>query len=94
MNMREVYEKLAECSAKIGMWQGESMSLDQLIASYLSVREANIEYMAEIDQMRKQGYDRGYEAGLEQVTEYEYIKLDDLRVMTMEQVAALLYTGE
>jgi hypothetical protein len=94
MNMKDVNRKLADCSAKIGMWEGESMSLDQLIEAYLSVREANIRFMAEIETMRERGYDQGYVDGLEQALKGDYINTDDLRNMTMAQVAALLYDGE
>ncbi len=94
MNMREVYEKLADCSAKIGMWEGHSMSLDELIEAYLSVRDSNIRYMAEIETMRERGYDQGYVDGLDQALKGDYIKTDDLRNMTMAQVASMLYDGE
>ena len=94
MNMKDVNKKLADCSAKIGMWEGQVMSLDELIDAYLSVRESNIRYMAEIETMRERGYDQGYADGLDQALKGDYIKTDDLRSMTMAQVASMLYDGE
>lgn len=66
------------------------MTLQQLIDAHRRLRTLNVESQEYRLQARDEGYAIGVKQGMEQVN-HEWIKVGDLKKMTMAQVAEMLY---
>ena len=66
------------------------MTLEQLIDAHRRLRALNVETQEYRLQARDEGYAIGIKQGLEQINR-EWIKVEDLKKMTMAQVAEMLY---
>ena len=66
------------------------MTLEQLIDAHRRLRTLNVETQEYRLQARDEGYAIGIKQGLEQINR-EWIKVEDLKKMTMAQVTEMLY---
>lgn len=69
------------------------MTLEQLIDAHRRLRQMNVETNEYRLQARDEGFKIGVEQGMAQVNR-EWIKVEDLKKMTMAQVAEMLYDGD
>lgn len=70
-----------------------NMTLVRLIESHRSLRNLNIEWNGAFREAQKEGYDFGYKNGLRNVQE-NTITLEDLRKMTLQEIANLIGTDD
>ncbi len=70
-----------------------NMTLVELIKSHRSLRNLNIEWNGAFREAQKEGYDFGYKKGLRSVQE-NTIMLEDLRKMTLQEIANLIGTDD
>jgi len=90
MEKAEVEQKLKECSEKIGM-HGYSMTLDDLIGSFLNVRERYMRRSSQEKAEYERWYQLGMERGYKEVTEGEYIKRETLQKMSVAELIDYLH---
>lgn len=69
------------------------MTLSQLIDAHRRLRQMNVETNEYRLQARDEGFKIGVEQGMAHVNR-EWIKVEDLKKMTMAQVAEMLYDGD
>ena len=69
------------------------MTLEQLIDAHRRLRQMNVETNEYRLQSRDEGFKIGVEQGMAQVNR-EWIRVEDLKKMTMAQVAEMLYDGD
>jgi hypothetical protein len=85
---------LKEYSVEIhGEGREDAMTLEQLISSHRHLRQLNVDTHAYRLQARDEGYAYGVKQGMARVNN-EYIKVEDLKKLTMAQVAEMLYDGD
>ena len=65
------------------------MTVAKLIGSHRNLRQLNIEWNGAFDEARVKGYTAGYEWGVK-VVEGNSINLDELRKMTIQDLANLI----
>ena len=65
------------------------MTVAKLIGSHRNLRQLNIEWNGAFDEARVKGYNAGYEWGVK-VVEGNSINLDELRKMTIQDLANLI----
>ena len=65
------------------------MTVAKLIGSHRNLRQLNIEWNGAFDEARVKGYNAGYEWGVK-VVEENSINLDELRKMTIQDLANLI----
>lgn len=80
MRNGDVDRKLKTLSRELGL--PDTITLDSLIETYKTVRADNIRLRADIKELKKQGYEDGVREGFDHVTQYEYIKVDELMEMS------------
>lgn len=81
---------LKEYSKEIfGPGHEDDLSLKDLIDSHRHLRQLNLETNETRLQAREEGYNIGIKQGLEQINS-EYIKIADLKNMTLGQITQLL----
>jgi hypothetical protein len=71
----------------------DNMTVDELIESHRYLRNLNIEWNGAFLEAQKEGYDFGYKNGLENVQK-NTIMLEDLRKMTLQEIANLIGTDD
>ena len=71
----------------------DNMTVDELIESHRYLRNLNIEWNGAFREAQKEGYDFGYKNGLRNVQE-NTIMLEDLRKMTLQEIANLIGTDD
>lgn len=69
------------------------MTLEQLIDAHRRLRQMNVETNEYRLQARDEGFKIGVEQGMAQVNR-EWIRVEDLKKMTMAQVAEMLCDGD
>lgn len=72
--------------------QGE-MTVAKLIESHRRLRQLNIERNRVFDEARREGYKHGYEWGIKNVKANTF-QLEDLRKMTLQELANLIGTDD
>jgi len=70
-----------------------TMTVAKLIESHRDLRNLNIEWIGAHLEAQKEGYDFGYKNGLRNVQE-NTIMLEDLRKMTLQEIANLIGTDD
>ena len=70
-----------------------TMTVAKLIESHRHLRNLNIEWNGAFLEAQKKGYDFGYKKGLRDVQE-NTITLEDLRKMTLQEIANLIGTDD
>ena len=68
-----------------------NITLVQLIESHRNLRNLNIEWNGAYDEARVKGYNAGYEWAVKNTAE-NTIMLEDLRKMTLQEIANLIGT--
>jgi hypothetical protein len=71
----------------------DNMTVDELIESHRHLRNLNLEWTGAHLEAQKEGYDFGYKNGLRNVQE-NTIMLEDLRKMTLQEIANLIGTDD
>ncbi len=71
----------------------DNMTVAILIESHRHLRNLNIEWNGAFREAQKEGYDFGYKNGLRSVQE-NTIMLEDLRKMTLQEIANLIGTDD
>jgi hypothetical protein len=71
----------------------DNMTLAKLIESHRHLRNLNREWYGAFREAQKEGYDFGYKNGLENVQK-NTIMLEDLRKMTLQEIANLIGTDD
>lgn len=71
----------------------DNLTVDRLIGSHRNLRQLNIERNGAFDEARKKGYDAGYEWGVKNAAANS-ITLDELRKMTLQELANLIGTDD
>ena len=69
------------------------LTLEQLIESHRHMRKFNMGTTKYRNRVLEEAREQGYKQGLERVTN-EHVKIEDLKKMSMAQVAEMLYAGE
>ena len=87
----EEYTK--EIHAKYYNSNTDNMTVARLIESHRHLRNLNIEWNGAFREAQKKGYDFGYKKGLRDVQE-NTITLEDLRKMTLHEIANLIGTDD
>ena len=70
-----------------------NITLVQLIESHRNLRNLNIEWNGAYDEARVKGYNAGYEWAVKNTAE-NTIMLEDLRKMTLQEIANLIGTDD
>ncbi len=71
----------------------DNMTVGRLIESHRHLRNLNIEWNGAFREAQKEGYDFGYKNALRDVQE-NTITLEDLRKMTLHEIANLIGTDD
>jgi hypothetical protein len=71
----------------------DNITLVKLIESHRTLRNLNIEWNGAFREAQKEGYDFGYKNALKNVQE-NTIMLEDLRKMTLQEIANLIGTDD
>jgi hypothetical protein len=87
----EEYTK--EIHAKYYNSNTDNMTVAKLIESHRHLRNLNIEWNGAFREAQKEGYDFGYKNALRNVQE-NTIMLEDLRKMTLQEIANLIGTDD
>jgi len=87
--LQEIQSQLDEYNLQLGGGVG-ILTVESLIESHLSTREINQTISREYRENRKRGYDSGYAQGLEIATSQDYINVDRLRGMTVQELVDLI----
>ncbi len=87
----EEYTK--EIHAKYYNSNTDNMTVARLIESHRHLRNLNIEWNGAFREAQKEGYDFGYKNALRDVQE-NTITLEDLRKMTLHEIANLIGTDD
>jgi hypothetical protein len=87
----EEYTK--EIHGKYYYGTADNMTVARLIESHRHLRNLNIEWNGAFREAQKEGYDFGYKNGLENVQK-NTIMLEDLRKMTLQEIANLIGTDD
>ena len=69
------------------------MTVAKLIGSHRNLRQLNIEWNGAFDEARVKGYNAGYEWAVKNTAE-NTIMLEDLRKMTLQEIANLIGTDD
>ena len=84
---------IKEIHAKYYNSNTDNMTVARLIESHRHLRNLNIEWNGAFREAQKEGYDFGYKNGLRDVQE-NTITLEDLRKMTLQEIANLIGTDD
>ena len=95
MKMTEDEQLLEEYTKEIHgkYYTTDNMTVDELIESHRHLRNLNIEWNGAFREAQKEGYDFGYKNALRDVQE-NTIMLEDLRKMTLQEIANLIGTDD
>jgi flagellar biosynthesis/type III secretory pathway protein FliH len=91
----KIYNKLNDIEKALKEYSLEicpnfPLTVDALIESHRSLREANKKRWDEYRDYRKQGYDTGYNEGLKIATSGDYVKVNKLKWMTLSELVNLI----
>ena len=69
-------------------------ALTRFVDAYFNIRERIVGYETDTRKIRDQAYAEGLQAGFAHATTHEFISIDALRAMTLQELAQLLHTDE